>query len=132
MYTTGMKLARLTACGLLAAALSVPLAARSETLVQSASQRQAIMELEYQLNQPGVPAALASSIQSRAQQIQTAINGTNAPALSVPQYGSCDGDQATIAYLQDELANSDIDYQQQVIDGRAIHDLAVNLRARGC
>jgi hypothetical protein len=127
-----MKLARLLSSALLAATIAMPAAARSETLAQSASARQAIMELEYQLNQPGAPTTVTAAMQSRILAIQTQINGNDAPALSVPVYGSCDANQATISYLQDEIANSDIDYQQLIIDQRAIHDLQVNSRQRGC
>jgi hypothetical protein len=130
-----MKLTRLLACGLLAAALFAPAIARSQTLLsQNASQRAEIMDIQYLLSL-GVPASVAADLQSRVVQIQQQINGTgpnDPPGLQVPAYGSCDANQTAILYLQDELANSNINYQQRVINERAIHDLQVNSSRRGC
>ncbi len=92
------------------------------------------MAIQYVLNL-GVPASVASELQSRVIEVQQQINGTgpnDPPALQVPAYGSCDANQTALLYLQDELANSNISYQQRVIDTRAIHDLQANSRQRDC
>jgi hypothetical protein len=89
------------------------------------------MELEYQLNQPGVPPARQTQLENQITAIETKINTNGEPNLAVPEYGSCDADRGLIQYLQDELT-TDIDYQQQVDDHRQIHDLNAILAAKGC
>ncbi|MGB6061297.1 MAG: hypothetical protein WBG27_06340 [Candidatus Aquilonibacter sp.] len=116
----------------LALALLTPLAAGAQNLAANAPQRQAILELEYLLNQPGVPPARAAQLQAQITQLETQANGTEIPPLPVPVYGTCDANNSLIAYLQGQLATSDLDYQQTVIDNRAIYDLQVNLKQRGC
>ena len=116
----------------LALALVTPLAAGAQNLATNAPQRQAILELEYLLNQPGVPAADVPQIQARITQLETQANGNAVPPLGVPIYGTCDANNSLIAYLHDQLATSNLDYQQTVIDNRAIYDLQVNLKQRGC
>ena len=102
-----------------------------DTLAQNANERQAILELEYQLNQPGVPPARQTQLENQITAIETKINTNGEPNLGVPVYGSCDATRGLVQYLQNELT-TDIDYQQQVIDNRAIHDLNAILAARGC
>ncbi len=109
-----------------------PAVASSQDLAANAPQRQAIQELEYLLNQPGVPAARAAQLQAQVAQLETQANGSDLPQLPVPVYGTCDANNALIAYLQGQLATSNLDYQQRVIDNRAIYDLGVNLKQRGC
>jgi hypothetical protein len=112
-----------------------PAAAVAQTqpsLAQNAPQRQAIQELQYLLNQPGVPTARAAQLQAQVAQLETQANGSDLPALPVPVYGTCDANNSLIAYIQGQLASSNLDYQQRVIDNRAIYDLQVNLRQRGC
>ncbi|MGC2131403.1 MAG: hypothetical protein WA629_15065 [Candidatus Aquilonibacter sp.] len=116
----------------LALALVTPLAAGAQNLAANAPQRQAILEREYQLNQPGVPTAIATQLQAQITQLETQANGSAVPPLGVPVYGTCDANNSLIAYLQDQLANSNLDYQQTVIDNRAVYDLQVNLKQRGC
>jgi hypothetical protein len=127
-----MKLLHLAACGLLAAAFAPTVSSAAEPLIQSAVQRQQIMELEYLLNEPGLPPAEATRLQGQAMQLQDKINGPDLTSLNLPVYGSCEADDAMIAYLQDEMANSNLDYQSHVIFQRAIRDLEVNISARGC
>ncbi len=114
----------------LAAAL-MPALASAQSL-PSLAQRQAILNLEYQLNQPGIPAASQPALQQRAASLESQANGTALPALALPVYGSCDADRSVIAYLQDDLTNGDLGYQQQQTDRTAIYDLQVNLQQRGC
>jgi len=102
-----------------------------DSLAQNANERQAIMELEYQLNQPGVPAARQTQLENQITAIETKINTNGEPNLAVPVFGSCDANRGLIQYLQDELT-TDIDYQQQVDNNRAIHDINAILAARGC
>jgi hypothetical protein len=102
-----------------------------DSLAQNADERQAIMELEYQLNWIGVPPATATALQNQIDQIETKINTNGEPNLGVPVYGSCDATRGLIQYLQDQNT-SDIDYQQHVDNNRAIHDLNAILKARGC
>jgi len=94
----------------LALALLTPLAAGAQNLATNAPQRQAILDLEYLLNQPGVPAARAAQLAAEITQLETQANGSVLPPL----------------------ATSNLDYQQTVIDNRAIYDLQVNLKQRGC
>jgi hypothetical protein len=61
-----------------------------------------------------------------------ASNGSDFPTATIPQWGTCDADNSVIAYLQDQLATTNLDYQQTVIDQRALYDLRVNLKQRGC
>lgn len=116
----------------LALALTVPVAAGAQTLAQNANTRQAILEVEYQLLQPGVSPDRVAALQARAAQLQAQANGSDFPTLTIPQWGTCDADNSVIAYLQDQLATTNLDYQQTVIDHRAIYDLSVNLKQRGC
>jgi hypothetical protein len=116
----------------LALALVIPVAAGAQNLAANAPQRQAIQELEYVLNQPGVPPARAAQLQAQIAQLETQANGTDVPPLAVPVYGTCDANNSLIAYLQGQLATDDLDYQQRVIDNRAIYDIQVNLKQRGC
>jgi len=113
-------------------ALVAPVAGGAQTLAQNANTRQAILELEYQLMDPGVTPARATQIEAQVTQLETKANGNELDTLPVPAYGSCDADTSTIAYLQNELSTADLDYQQTVIDQRAIYDLGVNLKQRGC
>jgi hypothetical protein len=115
----------------LALLVSVAPAAAQSPLYTSANDRQTIMELEYQLNQPGVPPARQTQLESQITAIETKINTNGEPNLAVPEYGSCDADRGLIQYLQDELT-TDIDYQQQVDDNRQIHDLNAILKAKAC
>lgn len=115
----------------LALLVSAAPAAAQSPLYTSANDRQAIMELEYQLNQPGVPPARQTQLESQITAIETKINTSGDPNLAVPEYGSCDADRGLIQYLQDEVT-TDIDYQQQVDDNRQIHDLSAILKAKGC
>ena len=110
----------------------MPGAAGAQNLATNAPQRQAILDLEYLLNQPGVPAARAAQLAAEITQLETQANGSVLPPLGVPVYGTCDANNSLIAYLQDQLATSNLDYQQTVIDNRAIYDLQVNLKQRGC
>jgi hypothetical protein len=106
-------------------------ASAQDSLAQNAAERQAIMELEYQLNWIGVPPARATALQNQIDQIETKINTNGEPNLAVPVYGSCDADRGLVQYLQDQNT-TDIDYQQLVDNKRAIHDLNAILAARGC
>ncbi|HEY5341256.1 MAG TPA: hypothetical protein VIK27_09540 [Candidatus Aquilonibacter sp.] len=115
----------------LAAAL-LPVAASAQSLADNQGQRQAILNVEYQLNQPGVPAASVPGLQQRVAALESQVNGAAFPTVAVPVYGSCDADRSVIAYLHDELTNTDIDYQQQQTDRTAIHDLQANLHQRNC
>jgi len=90
------------------------------------------MELEYQLTDPGVSPDRVAGYEQRVAQLEAQANGNEVPALPVPAYGSCDADRETISYLQDQLNVEDLDYQQTVIDKRAIYDLGVNLKQRHC
>jgi len=116
----------------LALAMATPTAAGAQNLAQNANTRQAILEIEYQLLQPGVAPDRVAALQARAAQLQTQANGSDFPTLTVPQYGSCDADNSVIAYLQDQLATTNLDYQQTVIDQRGIYDLQTNRKQRGC
>jgi hypothetical protein len=116
----------------LALALTVPAAAGAQTLAQNANTRQAILEVEYQLLQPGVSPDRVAALQARAAQLQAQANGSDFPTATIPQWGTCDADNSVIAYLQDQLATTNLDYQQTVIDQRALYDLRVNLKQRGC
>ncbi|HTU69890.1 MAG TPA: hypothetical protein VMF11_06175 [Candidatus Baltobacteraceae bacterium] len=127
-----MKHVHLVTLALAMLLTAVPSVAPAQNLAKNAPTRQAIMELEYQLNQPGVPDARAAQLQSQIAQLETQANGSDYPTLPVPVYGSCDADNSAIAFLQDQLATVDLDYQQTVIDQRAIYDLGVNLKQRGC
>jgi len=123
-----MKQLSLLALALLLTAMP---AMAQDSLAQNANERQAIMELEYQLNQPGVPAARQMQLENQITAIETKINTNGEPNLAVPVFGSCDANRGLIQYLQDELT-TDIDYQQQVDNNRAIHDINAILAARGC
>jgi len=123
-----MKQLSLLALALLLTAMP---AMAQDSLAQNANERQAIMELEYQLNQPGVPAARQTQLENQITAIETKINTNGEPNLAVPVFGSCDANRGLIQYLQDELT-TDIDYQQQVDNNRAIHDINAILAARGC
>lgn len=127
-----MKHVHLVTLALAVSLAAAPSIAPAQDLAQNAPTRQAIMELEYQLNIPGVPNARAAQLQSQVTQLETQANGSAYPTLPVPVYGTCDADQSLVAFLQDQLANVDLDYQQKVIDQRAIYDLSVNLKQRGC
>lgn len=116
----------------LALAMVTPVAAGAQTLAQNAPIRQAILELEYRLVDPGVAPAQVAALQARVAQLQAQANGSDFPTATVPAWGSCDADTSVIAYLQDQLATSNLDYQQTVIDQRAIYDLQVNYKQRGC
>jgi hypothetical protein len=116
----------------LALALTVPAASGAQTLAQNANTRQAILEVEYQLLQPGVSPDRVAALQARAAQLQAQANGSDFPTATIPQWGTCDADNSVIAYLQDQLATTNLDYQQTVIDQRALYDLRVNLKQRGC
>lgn len=116
----------------LALALVTPAVAGAQTLAQNANTRQAILEVEYQLLQPGVAPDRVAALQARAAQLQAQANGSDFPTATIPQWGSCDANNGLIAYLQNQLDTSDLDYQQTVIDHRAIYDLSVNLKQRGC
>jgi hypothetical protein len=116
----------------LAVALMTPAAAGAQTLAQNANTRQAILEVEYQLLQPGVSPSRVAALQAQAAQLQAQANGSSFPTATVPQWGTCDADNSVIAYLQDQLATTNLDYQQTVIDQRALYDLGVNLKQRGC
>ena len=116
----------------LALALVAPAIAGAQTLAQNANTRQAILELEYQMLQPGVTPERVTAIQAQVAALETQANGSDFPTAPVPAYGSCDADNAVIAYLQDQLATTNLDYQQTVIDRRAIYDRSVNLKQRGC
>ena len=129
-YSRAMKQLHLLALALLVAATTATAAAQSP-LYTSANDRQTIMDLEYQLNQPGVPPARQTQIENQITAIETRINTNGDPNLAVPEYGTCDADRGLIQYLQDELT-TDIDYQQQVDDNRQIHDISAILKARGC
>lgn len=109
-----------------------PAAALSQDLAANAPQRQAIQELEYLLNQPGVPTARAAQLQAQVAQLEAQASGNEIPALPVPFYGTCDADNGVLAYLANQLATSNLDYQQRVIDNREVYDLRVNLKQRGC
>jgi hypothetical protein len=115
----------------LALLVSAAPAMAQDALAQNASERQAIMELEYQLNQPGVPPARQTQLENQIAQIETKINTNGEPNLAVPVYGSCDADRGMVQYLQNQNT-TDIDYQQQVNNNRAIHDINAILAARGC
>ena len=115
----------------LALALTAAPAMAQDALAQNANERQAIMELEYQLNQPGVPPARQTQLENQITALETKINTNGEPNLAVPIYGSCDATRGLVQYLQNQLT-TDLDYQQQVIDNRAIHDLNAILAARGC
>jgi hypothetical protein len=82
------------------------------------AQNQHVLDIEYQLNQPGMPAAQAQAAQNQAPM--------------VPVYGSCDADRSVIAYLQDQVQNGNLDAGSAYVDRRNIYDLQVNLRQRGC
>ena len=69
----------------LALALLTPLAAGAQNLAANAPQRQAILELEYLLNQPGVPPARAAQLQAQITQLETQANGTETPAAPGPR-----------------------------------------------
>lgn len=112
-------------------ALTAAPAMAQDPLLTNASERQQIMELEYQLNQPGVPPARATQLANQITQIETKINTNGEPNLAVPVFGSCDADRGLIQYLQNQNT-TDIDYQQHVNNERAIHDLNAILAARGC
>jgi hypothetical protein len=113
-------------------ALVTPASAGAQTLAQNANTRQAILEVEYQLLQPGVSPSRVAAFQAQAAQLQAQANGSDFPTATIPQWGTCDADTSVIAYLQDQLAMSNLDYQQTVIDARAIYDLQVNYKQRGC
>ena len=89
------------------------------------------MELEYLLNQPGVPPARQTQLENQITAIETRINTNGEPNLAVPVYGTCDADHGLISYLQNQNTTN-IDYQQHVNNDRAIHDLNAILAARGC
>ena len=116
----------------LALALVTPALAGAQTLAQNANTRQAILEVEYQLLQPGVAPDRVAALQAKAAQLQNQANGSDFPTLTIPQYGSCDADNSVISYLQDQLSTTDLDYQQTVIDQRGVYDLQTNLKQRGC
>jgi hypothetical protein len=115
----------------LALLVSAAPAAAQPPLFTSANDRQTIMDLEYQLNQPGVPPARQTQLETQITQIETKMNTNGEPNLAVPEYGSCNADRGLIQYLQDELT-TDLDYQQQVDDNRQIHDINAILKAKGC
>jgi hypothetical protein len=102
-----------------------------DSLAQNANERQAIMELEYQLNQPGVPAARQTQLENQITAIETKINTNGEPNLAVPVYGTCDADRGLIQYLQNQNT-SDIDYQQLVDNNRQIHDINAILATKAC
>jgi protein tyrosine phosphatase (PTP) superfamily phosphohydrolase (DUF442 family) len=111
----------------------VPSVASAQIAMQSSqNQRQAILDTEYALNVPGLPVTQASAAQSRITQFETAINATSVPALAVPQYGGCDADRGMLSYLQNQLQRGNLDQTSIEIDQRALYDLNVNLRQRGC
>lgn len=112
---------------------AVPVAAPAAMpLAASQVQRQTILDLEYQLNVPGTPAARATAIQNQIASLEAQINGSDVPALSVPVYGGCEADQSVLSYLQDEVQNGDLDQDTLYTYRRNIYDLQVNLRQRGC
>ena len=76
--------------------------------------------------------AAVAALQAQAAQLQAQANGSDFPTATIPQWGTCDADNSVIAYLQDQLATTNLDYQQTVIDQRALYDLGVNLKQRGC
>lgn len=127
-YTSGMKQLYVLALALLVTA--APALAQSP-LAANADDRQAIADREFELNWVGVPPTRQTQLESQITQIETKINTNGEPNLPVPVYGSCDAVRGLIAYLQDQLSTN-LDYQQQVDDQRAIHDLQVNLGQRGC
>ncbi len=127
-YTKSMKQLYLLALALL---LTAAPAMAQDALTQNANERQAIMELEYQLNQPGVPPARQTQLETQITAIETRINTNGQPNLAVPIYGTCDADHGLISYLQNQNTTN-IDYQQHVNNDRAIHDLSAILAARGC
>ncbi len=115
----------------LALLLTAAPAMAQDSLAQNAAERQAIMELEYQLNWLGVPPTRQTQLESQITAIETKINTNGEPNLAVPVYGTCDADRGLIQYLQNQNT-TDIDYQQQVNNNRAIHDLYAILATRGC
>lgn len=115
----------------LALLLTAAPAMAQDTLAQNANERQAIMELEYLLNQPGVPPARQTQLENQITAIETKINTNGEPNLAVPVYGSCDATRGLVQYLQNQNT-TDVDYQQHVDNLRAIHDLNAILAARGC
>lgn len=115
----------------LALLLTAAPAIAQDSLAQNASERQAIMELEYQLNQPGVPPARQTQLENQITALETKINTNGEPNLAVPVYGSCDANRGLIQYLQNQNT-TDIDYQQLVDNNRAIHDINAILAAKAC
>ncbi len=115
----------------LALVLTATPALAQDSLAQNANERQAILELEYQLNQPGVPPARQTQLENQITAIETKINTNGQPNLAVPVYGTCDADHGMVQYLQNQNT-TDIDYQQHVNNDRAIHDLNAILAAKGC
>jgi hypothetical protein len=115
------------------AALAVPVAAQAQIpLVSSQVQRQSILDLEYYLNYPGLPSAQAEAAKVEIANIEAQINGPDLATLTVPAYGGCDADQSLLAYLQDLVANGNLDPQSIYAYDRNIYDISVNLRQRGC
>lgn len=113
--------------------VQAPLAASAaQPLDASTSQRQAILDLEFQLNDPGQPAAQAHALQTRVASLQSTIETSDIPTALVPAYGGCDADRSVLAYLQDRLQNGNLDPQSQYTDRRNIHDVSANLKQRGC
>jgi hypothetical protein len=117
---------------LCAAAVPAAASAASMPLAASQVQRQAILDTEYALSDPGMTAAAATAAQNRVAQLQTQINDNAVPTLPVPVYGGCDADQSALAYLQDQVNTADLDQQTLYTYKRNIYDLQVNLRQRGC
>ncbi len=141
---------------------AVPLLALAQTLPQSTQDRQQIQNLQFQANLPGTSAADRAQIERQITQLQYQINtrspiepmptltpGWNGGVLTsgnLPQlsanptiapitptiYGSCDGDRAVIAYLNQELQLASTSRQERIYDSNQKAQIEKDLRAKGC
>ncbi|HET9029321.1 MAG TPA: hypothetical protein VFN49_04025 [Candidatus Aquilonibacter sp.] len=145
----------------LAAVIVMPLTVVAQTLPQSTQDRQEIANLIYQANLPGTSQADRAEIQRRITQLQYQINTAppiapmptvaplwngNGPVGQLPQvnvhatpvplsptvYGSCDGDRAVIAYLNQQLELPTLTIQERRYAQSRRDELVNDLRTRRC
>ena len=143
-------------------ALAAPLATSSQTLPPSTNDRQTITYLEYELTQPGVTSQQRQVIEQQISHLQYQINtrplitappNGSPPVPLIPQngrvpamyttsipiepyhykgYGSCDADREMIEYLQAELKDPSITYQEQTYIPQQINELEHDMKLRHC
>jgi len=98
-----------------------------------------ISQLQYQINSRApieplptlTPSWNGGPLMDRGQLPQLSVNPTYVP-LTPTIYGSCDSDQAVIAYLTEEISRPDTTRQERLYNQNQRAELQKDLKAKGC